>query len=242
MPAKPPTPEALAAREKLEKADATFREQMRSKGRAMDSYGRVLAARAENDKPMRDFWDAVGEKPMCTALRDSGNERATQLAKRITSSKRHLSLARVCREEGVSLQDLNDMWKKYNLAVGQARQAAILPDAMEDTAIDALSTYVVCNRCDGTGLVTRPVKGTDDKGAETVEQVEVVCPGCKGAREVRQPGDKDARAQLFESMGVIKRGGPLVANQINIGGTFEDDMNFSQKLIQVNSRDTDEEA
>jgi len=222
--------EAMAARAKLEQADVEYRASILAKGRPMDSYGRVMTARPENDKPMRDFWDAVGEKPMLVALRESGNERAMQLAMRLTKAKRNLSLARLCREEGVSLQDLNDMWKKYNLAVGQARQAALLPDAMEDTAIDALSTYVVCNRCDGTGLITRPVKTADGN----LEQVEATCPACKGAREVRQAGDKDSRALLFESMGVIKRGGGMTqAVQINMGdGGFEDMMNASQKLIQ----------
>ena len=224
--------EALAARAKLEQADAEYRSAMLAKGRPLDPQGRVLTVRPENDKPMRDFWDAVGEKPMCVALRESGNERAVQLAMRLTKAKRNLSLARLCREEGVSLQDLNDMWKKYNLAVGQARQAALLPDAMEDTAIDALSTYVVCTRCDGTGLITRPVK--DEKG--NVEPVEATCPACKGSREVRQAGDKGAREMLFESMGVIKRGGggaSATVNMLSIGeGGFEDMMNASQKLVQ----------
>ena len=225
----------LSAKAKIAKADKEWRARMREKGRHLDRDGRILPATPYSDHPLREFWEAVDKDLMNQALCESGDERAVNLASILmTPGRRNLSFAAACRESGVTLQQLNDLWRKHNLAVGMVKMATHLPKVMEDVAVDAQSTYVVCPRCDGLGQITRAIRAKSGAVVET----DTLCPQCKGAREIRQPGDKSARDLTFKAVGLVKET-PTVAIQQNFEG-FESTMIDAQKVLQP-VRHTEEE-
>jgi len=217
-----------------EQADSKFKAQVRShtkRDTKMDRDGRLITLEPRKDKVMRSFWDNVDQDGLKLALSESEDIKVQNLLELLTEPKfAHYSFATICRKAGVTLQQLNELWRKHNLALGIAKMSSHLPQVMEDTAVDAKSTFILCPRCDGVGTITRSLRSS---ATGDFTDVEDTCPQCKGAKEIRQVGDKDARSLTLETMGLIKKGGPTTAVQVNVGeASFEDTMISAQKLLQ----------
>ena len=125
----------------------------------------------------------------------------------------------LCRNFGISLRDLLDMWFSYMRDLTRLGILNRLPEIAKEIVEDALSRDVVCSRCDGIGNVKK------DDGQRT-------CPMCQGAGKIRVPGDKDARRLVLEIGGLIGRNKtPVVAIQQNFGVNLEDTLIEIDKIL-----------
>jgi len=216
-------------RPNIQKENAAYKRAQKAKGRKLDAAGRFLPSDIQKDTAMLQFWKGVDRDNLKEALVQSGDPVAQSLANYMLLGK-PVNMGKACRECGITLQKLNELYQKHNLALGMIGVSEHLPQVMVDTAIDAKSQFVVCDRCDGLGEITR-TRIVDDKATKTDE----VCPKCKGEREVRVSGDPKARDQIFEMVGLTgKQSGPLVALQQNftgLGDSLEDTLNVAQKLL-----------
>jgi hypothetical protein len=216
---------------RIKEVDREFKRRKRAQGRKIDSSGRLLPANPNKDQPLRDFVGNVDMAVVQQALVETGDEKALALASMMMNPTERRSFPTLCRAAGVTLQQLNELWRKHNLALGMVKMASRLPKVMEDTAQDAESRYSLCPRCDGLGTVTRAVKDNGGNLAEVDEE----CPQCHGAREVRVPGDSKARDLTFETMGLTGKTAPMLAQQFIIGGdeSFEGLIGAAQKVITI---------
>ena len=223
----------VSAEEKrrIKALDREFKLRKRAQGRKIDSSGRLLPKVASQDQPLKDFIGNVDSSVIQQALVETGDEKAIALATMMMNPTERRSFPTLCRACGVTLQQLNELWRKHNLALGMVKMASRLPKVMEDTAQDAESRYTLCPRCDGLGTVTRAIK--DDSG--NLREVDEECPQCHGAREVRTPGDAKARDLTFETMGLTGKTAPMLAQQFIIGGdeSFEGLIGAAQKVITI---------
>lgn len=207
-----------------------YKNEQKAKGRLTDRNGRIIPRDPANDKPMLEFWHAVDRSEMMEALRADNSDTSIALATYLLDPKTQgKSLSRACRDCGITLAKLNELYRNHRFAEAQIIASAHLPQIVSDTAIDARARYELCDRCDGLGTIIR---------TKTIDNVVVeendTCPKCKGAREVRVSGDAKARDQVFEITGLTgKSSGPLVAIQQNImSDDLEGTLNIAQKLLQ----------
>ena len=209
-------------------ANKAFRAKLKAKGRKTDRAGRVLTKSPYMDKPMNSFWKEAEREQIMEALKDSGDPAAMSLVNYMIDPKEKISMSKACRECGVTLQKLNELYRNHNLAIGMIGVSSELPHILSDTAIDAKAHFELCDRCDGLGEVQRTTI-INDKAKSITE----ACPKCRGEREIRVPGDAKARDQVFEMVGLTGKSSPLVAIQNNTitGGNLEDTLNAAQKLL-----------
>ena len=216
---------------RIKDLDREFKRRKRAQGRKIDSSGRLLPALPTKDQPLKDFIGNVDSSVIQQALVETGEEKALALATMMMNPTERRSFPTLCRACGVTLQQLNELWRKHNLALGMVKMASRLPKVMDDTAQDAESRYSLCPRCDGLGTVTRAIK--DDSG--NLREIDGDCPQCHGAREVRVPGDSKARDLTFETMGLTGKTAPILAQQFIIGGdeSFEGLIGAAQKVLTI---------
>ncbi len=108
---------------------------------------------------------------------------------------RKFSLPKVCERVGLRVTDLADFFRGFYVDAALLSALRRLPQITKDLAQDALSQWVLCERCDGITTV--------QDSADTSR----VCPACEGSGKVRQPGDPQARRLLAEMAGLIRRNG-----------------------------------
>jgi hypothetical protein len=157
-----------------------------------------VPVRADRDRAIQWFFDAVPRTSLDEALMTSGDERFDRLyAALCDPAYRKTSFGTLCRRFGVSWVDLVDLWRTYNTQVGLIEVATHLPRILTDIAKDSESHDAPCPLCDGVGHVMR-------------ENSQALCPACDGGGKVRVPGDAHARRLLFEMLGLISptRGRP----------------------------------
>ena len=114
------------------------------------------------------------------------------------------SLSRLVYRSQLNYSQLVAILCRNGHAIAAVKTAARLPALVDDIAVDAFGSTVVCGGCDGAGR-------------RVVKKVERTCSACHGSGTVRIMGDKDARDQLLESSGMIGRHGPGVAVNVNMG-------------------------
>lgn len=119
---------------------------------------------------------------------------------------------------GLTPENLVDFWRNHQIQAGIVQTMNELPQIMSDVAEDAKSRMVYCQKCDGIGQV---LDGFDESVAGKRTPLLRICPACEGAKKVRQVGDKDARNLVFETAGLTKKHGPMVAIQMNSNSPLE---------------------
>jgi hypothetical protein len=208
-----------------------WRREMKARGKKFDKNGRVIPADPKaQDPPLVEFTDAVDFNALVDVLDTSEDARAHTLANLLCDPRqKRINFALAIRTAGLTLQDLNELWRKHNLAAGMVESASNMRKLIKDLSTDALSSHVVCPRCDGTGQIVRAQK--DATGA--IAEVEAACPQCKGAREIRQPGNPKAIDKTLAIFEVGQRTSPLVAIQQNFEGSFEDTVGAAQDAVQI---------
>jgi hypothetical protein len=151
------------------KAESTHH---RRRGRPLtrkDKNGRSVPVRADRDSAVKTFFDAVPRTKLDDAMRMSGDHRFYRLHDAIhDAAYRNMSKGTLCRKLGISLQDLFDVWRQYNLHMGMIQMENHLPEILVDLAVDSLSREAVCPQCDGIG----------------VRELKRVCPVCGGVGSV----------------------------------------------------------
>lgn len=172
--------------ESLTLVNKEFRATQHHRGKKVDRHGRVVTKNPKQDKQMNDFWVTIDKDALKDALCEAGDDRSLALATAIMNPKfRTQSMSKICRQYQITLQTLNDLWRKHNLTLGLINMASRLPKVMGDVAQDAESHYEVCPRCDGLGTISDQVASAPhaegDKGGGPIE-IERQCPKCKGAR------------------------------------------------------------
>jgi hypothetical protein len=154
-----------------------------------DKNGRVIPVRPDRDVPLKFFFQNIRRDGLEEALQLSGDNRFYRLHDALhDDAYSRTSPATLCRRFGISLQDLFELWRQYNLCLGTMRLATELPAVMEDVAVNALSRE--CPVCGGTHCPT----DSDTRSR---------CEGCEGRR--RLSGDWHPRRLTFEIVGLIRR-------------------------------------
>lgn len=200
-----------------------------------DRQGRKMPTLAKYDAAMRRFISNIDEDAFHLALAEAPDPKfRTFLNARLDPHFRNMTFAQMCRNFGISLAEMDDLYRKSQIHLGMIRSSNHIPQLIEDIAIDAKSKQAYCTRCDGTGTVSpaderSPVGGDREDRPAAVR----VCPMCHGAKEVRIPGDKSARDLVYESYGLIGKGGVQFNNQIHLSLDAElgDLLATSQKVL-----------
>ena len=136
-----------------------------------------------------------------------------------------LTLGKCAVISGLSTAELTQFYNNSKKQEGIIRMSQKLPDIMEETAEDALSSLVPCERCGGEG-------GVKDKP----------CKSCKGAGFIKVKGDLDNRKLVLEMAGLIGKRAPGQAIQINVGGSqsLESRVGLAQQLLAEPSVNAEE--
>jgi hypothetical protein len=124
-------------------------------------------------------------------------------------NKKIRSVAGGLRDCGITLQDLMETYGRYRTASAVRIAMDRSPQIIAHAADDAQNRKVYCPRCDGLGEISA------DDGFR-------ICPECKGAKEITQSGDGEARKLVLEVAGIAGKKGPVVdARSVHYGhGVF----------------------
>lgn len=172
---------------------------------------------------MRRFIENVDEGEFKTALEGQSDPKFTLfLAARADPAYRDESFASLCKKFGITLQDVDELWRNHQLHHGMIQMMNHVPQILRDVAEDSKSTTQMCPKCEGLKTV-----------ADGEPPIIRTCPLCKGAGEMRRPGDKASRELVFESIGLTGRKGPMVAIQQNFGldSGLEDLLMNTQRVV-----------
>jgi hypothetical protein len=185
-----------------------------------DKNGRPMPVRADRDQPMKSFFESIPPATFEEAVWSSGDPKLRRLYDALQDpAYQTTSRMTLCRNFGISLRDLLNVWSSYMRDLGRLAIFARLPEIAKQTAEDALSREVACGCCDGMGKVM------NDEGQQS-------CPMCQGAGKIQMPADKDARRLVLEIAGLIGRNKvSVVAVQQNVGVNLEDNVREIEKIL-----------
>ena len=126
------------------------------------------------------------------------------------------TLGKLSVMSGLSTAELTLFFNNSRKQEGIVRMSQKLPDIMEETAEDALSSLVPCERCGGEG-----------------QRKNEPCKSCEGKGFVKVKGDFDNRKLVLEMAGLIGKRVPGQAIQINVGGSqsLETRVGLAQQLL-----------
>ncbi len=221
------------------------------KGMTFEPNGRGLVPAGKLDVEYERFLNEIAPlEDLRIALAQSGGEKALAFLADIIrhhklNQKNAPKLVTLAKRNGLSMDQIADIWKNYSVAKGLTMIASAAPQIANHTIGDALSTEIICPRCDGEGKIERRPRPdpecptcfglkkitkviTSALGEEVPLQVD--CPrcnvstwvGCKNCNEkgtVRKVGDAKSKEILFEALGVTKSKQPAI--QVNINHSVE---------------------
>lgn len=181
--------------------------------------------RKTHDDALNRFYETLKDDEIIQTLNHSADPRIVQLLDFMFQPQyARFTFTRLCRECALSLGDIVDAFRRYQLDRGIVAMARQAPAIMHDTAQDARSGEAICNLCQGAGLV------------ENLQGEEGPCIVCKGVGSFRVPGHEKSRELFFKTMGLIGKTGPLIAQQFNIGDSkaprVEDFVSGLQKALK----------
>jgi hypothetical protein len=185
-----------------------------------DKNGRPVPVRADRDQPMKSFFESIPpatfEEVVCVSDEPKFLDSTRRSKIRLYQTTSRMTL---CRNFGISLRDLLNVWFSYMRDLGRLAIFTRLPEIAQQTAEDALSREVACGCCDGMGKVM------NDEGQQS-------CPMCQGAGKIQMPADKDARRLVLEIAGLTGRNKvSVVAIQQNCGVNLEDNVREIEKIL-----------
>ncbi len=126
------------------------------------------------------------------------------------------TLGKLSVMSGLSTAELTLFFNNSRKQEGIVRMSQKLPDIMEETADDALSSLAPCERCGGEG-----------------QKKDKPCKSCEGKGFVKVKGDLDNRKLVLEMAGLIGKRVPSQLNLINVGGSqsLETRVGLAQQLL-----------
>lgn len=215
---KPPGPNAWRAGRKPSKDSGLAKRQ------GSDYVGGEVAIKADtmlevaeaNDPAYKRFSEIVGGREGLKELAAwSENPKAQKLFQLIDDGRyKTYGIKALAKRCGMTLPELCNLFREKHFLDMYLTFFASMPNIAKGVVQDAQPSTDVCPMCSGIGVVTRGKSESE-------------CPKCKGSGEVRVPGDKEARRDVFKAAGVIKDQ-PAVINQnvtnlsIEGVGDFED--------------------
>jgi len=135
----------------------------------------------------------------------------------------------LCREAGVTYNDLVDLYRQHKVgeAVIQAASRHV-GRFVDDLGEDSRSLVAVCQFCWGECRIVVPSR------SDPSISLEVACPQCAGTGTVRRPGDAASRKLFAQVLGAVEeRSGPIVQNNIQINGNGHSDrVSRGQRIIE----------
>ena len=162
---------------------------------------------ARKNSLMRRMESTIPREKWAGILGASGDPRADRVFEMLTDpAYRKHSLAKLCERAGLKQLELLDVFRRHQLDVAIMTGCQHLPELMEDMALAARNKKRVCQRCDGLTVTEFP------GGEPTAIHV---CPECDGKGKVLKPGDKDARRDFLDVMGVRGPNATQLKPQIN---------------------------
>jgi hypothetical protein len=191
--------------------------------------------RPNHDLPVRRFFETVDLEKLDMFL--EGNDKYMNFAAALRSAEyAHLTYAKIMEKFGITLHELNSLYRDGSRSIGLFAMSNHLPKIMEDVSVDAESKDIICPRCEGD----KSIYVLDSKDPKN-------CPQCNGTGNIRQVGDKHARDLVFESMGLTSQRGPMVAIQQNfaskgaagLNSSMEDMLRLTQTITMGERKDTE---
>lgn len=196
----------------------------------------VRKVNPRHDKSFKTLSEHCSRDELATCLGVSDDPRVVTLVTYLLSPNRGMqrrSLANLAAMADLSYSEVLRAITNSRVSEGILRMSKQLPQMMEDAVVDAMAKQIPCDRCKGTGNVMklRKRKKGEDIPYET-------CWSCEGTGKKRQAGDKDARALVFESVGMTNRKSPLF--NINLKGnapgelpSVESEMGALDKMLDI---------
>ncbi|MEE8470096.1 MAG: hypothetical protein V3S51_02065 [Dehalococcoidia bacterium] len=173
----------------------------------------VKLDRKGHNAALQRFFHALGEDDMVQALHHSADPRVVLLLEFMFDPKhRDSSFTKLCKECGLHLGDIVDVFRRYKLDLGIIAMAKAAPRIMADTAEDAKSQKALCMTCMGVGEVIQ--QSSDPDGEDEAS----TCPNCVGIGTFKVPGHDKSRELFYKTMGLTKSA-PLIAQQINVSSS-----------------------
>jgi hypothetical protein len=158
------------------------------------------------------------------ALACSRDTRFQEFLARINAERyRRVGLPTIAKACGIDLMEFSQWWRLQSTQAAIAIAQTSSVNLTKDMVLDAASTDVICDRCDGLAFVGAPSGlPTETPGYRAMHSDGEImwirtCPNCVGGR-VRKPGDTHARDKLLEMSGLVKKGAPININIDNYGG------------------------
>lgn len=168
------------------------------------------------DELYNSILESLGsERDIKEALLSEGSDESIQFLRLLMDpNKTQVSITRKAQMAGVTLKRLRDLMVSFQMAKAQGRLISKLPEFAVSLHTDASTKRMECGRCDGLGFVVDKIF---TEGSENPQMTQRICPRCFGSKVQTQPGDRDARKTIAETVGWTgKHTAPIV--NVNIGG------------------------
>jgi hypothetical protein len=170
---------------------------------------------------LQRVFETVPRDEIIQALVDSGDNKAVQLAERLSDGAHsRTNLARHCAKVGILPKDVWTILIETRKLATRLRISERLPEVAEAVIDAAVASEIACPACFNAKL-------------------DSPCTYCGGAGRVTRPGDKDAQKMALEIAEMLGKQGPLVANQYNFGGKGPVQVNIDVPDMSDWSRSTD---
>jgi len=179
-----------------------------AKRRPRTTKPKAIVSQRASDAIIRQMETELTREEIVTAIGAIDDPRFDALFAHLTSPDWHArstSLMRGAKKYGIAWHEIEQAFRQYQLGIGMIRVAREYPAIMQQTAEDAQSRNDPCLRCDGTGEVPK---------GKTV----IPCPDCRGTGTIHTLGDIERLKLIWDTTGLIKRGGQFQQN-INLGGS-----------------------
>lgn len=215
-----------------------------------------MKQRPNDDQVFRRLEHSIPRTEWISIMECAGDDKRVKLLLQLLMEPKYRkrTLPWMAMQCGLSYAEVVILFKNHKVGEGTIRMSKHIPQAMEDIAVDSLSKEVTCGNCkghfeedaDGAAVASVPVTEvvTDDKTGKSqiLQKLDADgkpmwerCLVCDGVGTLRKVGDAKSRSLMFETLGLIKQPGPLVAVQNNFGGatSMEDSVGAAHAAIDV---------
>lgn len=155
-------------------------------------------------------YEQIPQEEVIQALIDTGNDKAIQLAERLSDSKlSRMDLARHCAKVGMIPKEVwTILTESRRLALRLHLSEAVVP--VVDAVIDqSVAKVIDCLKCKGTGKVQSA-------------DIEIDCTVCYGTGSIVRPADRESQKMALELGELLNQKVPMIAQQFNTFGRTSD--------------------
>ncbi len=222
------------------------------KGKVLEPNGRGLVPSRKDTEYEAYLADLAPVDELRVALAQAGGDKAlgflSDLIRHSRPMKNAPSISALAKRNGLSMDQMAEIWRNYSLAKGITKLASVAPTVAVDMIESAKSSQVACPRCGGDGTLDQMPERLGPEcptcfGAKRITKivqtalgseqpidmdcpkcntpVRVVCKQCKGVGLIRKAGDADSLKIYAESVGWTKAKGPGLQVNINAGHSVE---------------------